>query len=354
MTSERQNTARQADIARKAGVSQSTVSLVLTGGGDIARVSPTTYSRVLNAATELGYDGPITTKPRSRRLQLGVHTFEPIFPTRIGDYYSTFLSSIEEQATTEGCNLILFTALHHAGIDGRLYQEGKNELRHASGSILLGRSANEQDLIRLVSDKYPFVYVGERELDGYELNYVGADYRSATGELTAELLALGHREFAYLGEPVRTAQQTQRWEGFRDALQRFGVTPPEAAFLSPEQISAAWLQAQRGRGVTALLVEAASQLKVVDTLAKLAKIDIPTDLSVLLLVDLPEDGTLAHRSWAQLLVPRAEMGRQAVQLLIQTIRNPTGDYSRQILLRCDYTLGTTVDAPYQQTTTTRT
>ncbi|MFT4211853.1 MAG: LacI family DNA-binding transcriptional regulator [Microbacterium sp.] len=344
MTSERAAPARQADIARKAGVSQSTVSLVLTGSGDLSRVAPATYARVIRAATELGYDGPIATRPRSRRLQLGVHTFEPVFPTQAGDYYSQFLTAIEEQAAAEGCNLLLFTALHQAGGDGRLYPEGRNELRHASGSLLLGRSTNDEDLARLIADRYPFVYVGERAVDGHAVNYVGADYRSTSGEITAELLTLGHSRFAYLGEPLRTSLQTQRWEGFRDVVTRFGLTPPEPSYLAPDEISAAWLQAQRAAGVTALLVEAASQLKVLQTLAALTGIGIPDDLSVVLLVDLPEDGPRQAR-WAQLTVPRPEMGRRSVQLLIQTIRNPTGDYERQVLLPCRYTLGTTVGAP---------
>lgn len=355
MTSQRSTPARQADIARRAGVSQSTVSLVLTGAGDLSRVAPATYARVIKAATELGYDGPIATKPRSRRLQLGVHTFEPVFPTQTGDYYSQFLTAIEEQAATEGCNLILFTALHQAGSDGRLYPDGRNELRHASGSLLLGRSTNDHDLARLIADNYPFVYVGERTVDGHPINYVGADYRSATARITSELLTLGHTRIAYLGEPRRTSLQVQRWEGFRDVLLRFGIQPPEASYLAPEEISADWLSSQRESGATALLIEAASQLRVIETLAAIAGIRIPDDLSVVLLVDLPDDdAATASRAWAQLHVPRADMGSRAVQLLIQTIRNPTGDYDRQVLLPCQYTLGSTVGAPPPQPMKTRT
>lgn len=345
MTSEPTAPPRQADIARLAGVSQSTVSLVLTGAGDLSRVSPATYARVIKAATELGYDGPaIATRPRSRRLQLGVHTFERVFPTRSGDYYSQFLTAIEEQAAVEGCNLILFTALHQPGGDRRLYSDGRNELRHASGSLLLGRATDDDDIARLIDDNYPFVYVGERSIEGRSVNYVGADYRSTTGQITTELLTLGHTRIAYLGEPARTPLQEARWNGFADVLSRFGVPAPEPSFLRPDEISAEWLDAQVRSGVTALLVEAATQLKVIETLAAIGGVRIPEQLSVVLLVDLPED-VPASRAWGQLNVPRAAMGGRAVSLLIEIIRNPTGSYDRQILLPCDYTLGATVGAP---------
>ncbi|MDF1477982.1 LacI family DNA-binding transcriptional regulator [Leifsonia sp. H3M29-4] len=345
MTSDRAIQPRQADIARAAGVSQSTVSLVLAGSGDLSRVSPATYARVIKAATDLGYDGPVmVTRPRSRRLQLGVHTFERVFPTRSSDYYTQFLTAIEEQAAIEGCNLILFTALHQPGGDHRLYAEGRNELRHASGSLLLGRSTDDDDVAKLIDDNYPFVYVGERTIEGRSVNFVGADYRTTTGQLTAELLGLGHTRIGYLGEPSRTPLQEQRWNGFLDVLTRFGLSAPTPSFLSPDELSAEWLDAQLRSGVTALLIEAATQLKVIETLAAIGGIGIPEQLSVVLLVDVPADSPTT-RDWAQLNVPRADMGSRAVQLLIEIIRNPTGSYERQVLLPCHYTLGATTGAP---------
>lgn len=54
-----------ADVARKAGVSPSTVSLTFSGSGP---VSPATRERVLAAAAELGYSGP---DPLARSLRRG-------------------------------------------------------------------------------------------------------------------------------------------------------------------------------------------------------------------------------------------------------------------------------------------
>src|SRR3712207_2167481 len=49
-----QRRATMSDVAKKAGVSQATVSLVMNGVGGV-RISATTRSRVLKAAEELGY-----------------------------------------------------------------------------------------------------------------------------------------------------------------------------------------------------------------------------------------------------------------------------------------------------------
>jgi transcriptional regulator with XRE-family HTH domain len=138
---------RQADVAKAAGVSQSTVSMVMNGTADLGRISAGTQRRVMDAA---------------RRL----HTFEPIFPTSSRDYYFEFLRGIEEQAAAEGCNLVLFTAAPDESGVRRIFADDTNGLRQAAGSLLLGHHADREDLARLAYEGYPFVYVGHREVPG--------------------------------------------------------------------------------------------------------------------------------------------------------------------------------------------
>ena len=74
-----QPTARLADIAAQAGVSEATVSRVFNGR---AGVSPTTRQSVLAALDVLGYDRPVRLRQRSAGL-IGLITPElnnPIFP----------------------------------------------------------------------------------------------------------------------------------------------------------------------------------------------------------------------------------------------------------------------------------
>src|SRR5262245_13604747 len=98
----------QRDIARLAGVSQTTVSLILNGIPSV-RVSDETRERVLRAIQDTGY----VADPLARRLQrqnnqiLGVFTYEPVFPSGTADFYHPFLVGIEEAAERFGYDLLL-------------------------------------------------------------------------------------------------------------------------------------------------------------------------------------------------------------------------------------------------------
>ncbi|GAA5038247.1 DNA-binding LacI/PurR family transcriptional regulator [Thermocatellispora tengchongensis] len=340
----------QADIAREAGVSQSTVSMVLTGSGDLGRISAETQRRVLRAARQLKYapagQQRAATGGRQAPLLLGVHTFEPIFPTSARDYYFEFLQGIEEQAGIEGCNLVLFTAAPSEDGVRRIYRGSVNGLRQANGSLLLGHHAHRDDLARLARDGHPFVYIGHREVPGTEICYVGGDYRTATGHIVDELVAMGHREFAYLGERERDEPQVDRWEGFSAALARFGLPVPVPAFERPEDLTAQWLDETVRLGATAVLVESVGLLRVLTAMIRLRGLRVPGDLSVVLLVDDP-GSEAGHGPWAALRIPRNAMGRRAVRLLTALVTDPGGDYERQILLPCSHSLEGTVAPPPQ-------
>ncbi|UWE10519.1 LacI family DNA-binding transcriptional regulator [Actinacidiphila bryophytorum] len=340
--------ARQADVAREAGVSQSTVSQVLGGGGDLTRISPETQRRVISAARQLRYRPSAQQRRAVERRQapllLGVHTFEPIFPTSARDYYFAFLQGIEEQSGVEGCNLVLFTAARDEGGVRRIYRDDVNGLGQAAGSILLGHHAHMDDLARLAADGHPFVYVGRREVPGADIAYVGGDYRSTTGRILDDLVAMGHRTFAYLGEAVRHEPQADRWAGFSTALDRFGLPVPRPLYVAPDQLAAQWLDDALAAGTTAILVESVSLLVVLHAIAQLRNLSVPEDFSVVLLVD-HTPGEAGPGPWASMRIPRHAMGSRAVRLLTTLLTDPAGDYDRQILLPCTYALDATVSPP---------
>ncbi|GAA5200410.1 LacI family DNA-binding transcriptional regulator [Rugosimonospora acidiphila] len=338
---------RQADIAREAGVSQSTVSMVLNGAADLGRISPETQRRVLSAARRLRYaptSPPRATGPARTPLLLGVHTFEPIFPTSARDYYFEFLQGIEEQAALEACNLVLFTAAQDEDGLRHIYQGPVNRLRQASGSLLLGHHALRDDLARLTADGYPFVYIGHREVPEEEICYVGGDYRAATGRIVDDLVAMGHRRLGYLGEAIRYEPQADRWDGFSAALERFGLQVPTPAFTRPDELTAQWLDAALAAGTTAILVESVSLLRVLAAMTSLRGLAVPRDLSVVLLVDDP-GGEIGGGRWASLNIPRNAMGRRAVRMLTALLADPAGEHERQVLLSCTHTLEGTTAPP---------
>ena len=109
----------QRDIARLAGVSQATVSLVLNNRADAdVRIAPETRDRVLRVIAETGY----AADPVARRLAtrfnriIGVFTYEPAFPSGSRDFFHPFLLGIEEYAERVGLNADLPDAVRSTGM----------------------------------------------------------------------------------------------------------------------------------------------------------------------------------------------------------------------------------------------
>jgi DNA-binding LacI/PurR family transcriptional regulator len=177
-----------------------------------------------------------------------------------------------------------------------------------------------------------------------EICYVGGDYRAATGHIVDDLVAMGHRRLGYLGEAIRYEPQTDRWDGFSAALERFGLQAHTPAFTRPEELTAQWLDTALAAGVTAILVESVSLLRVLAAMIRLRGLSVPQDLSVVLLVDDPGDG-VGTGPWASLNIPRNAMGRRAVRMLTALLADPAGDHERQVLLPCTHTLENTTAPP---------
>ena len=97
-----------------AGVSQTTVSLALNGRTAAYGINKETEERIMAAARELGYvPNPTARALRGGRNNLiGVHAFEPLFPTSSESYYEEILVGVEQAAINAGQDLVLFTSIH--------------------------------------------------------------------------------------------------------------------------------------------------------------------------------------------------------------------------------------------------
>jgi DNA-binding LacI/PurR family transcriptional regulator len=330
----------QRDIAHLAGVSQTTVSLVLNNRLDAAaRIAPETRERVLRVIRETGYAADPLARRMLQQLNqiLGVFTYEPVFPSTSADFYYPFLRGIEESAERSGCDLLLFTSAPVRDGRRRIFQEN-NRLRVADGCVLLGREIPAAELSRLVAEGYPFVCVGRRDdADGRPVPYVGADYVSATAQLVDRARALGHRRFAFVGPGTEAESSADRLAGFRQAA---GTATP---FLSAETPDPAERLARLlDAGVTAVFVEVQAEAVALAAAAAAQGLSVPRDLSVVTLgdpttpVDSPLDFTGFH-------IPRPQMGRQAVKLLVDMLHGQASVTQR--LLACELTQGETLVAP---------
>jgi DNA-binding LacI/PurR family transcriptional regulator len=338
----------QVDIARRAGVSQATVSLVISGGAVSDQVAESTRQAVLAAAAELGY----TANVAARRLRgkrnhlLGVYTFEPVFPVDQRDFYYPFLVGVEEATAALGYDLLLFSSVTSAA-DRSIYAGGVNRLRIADGCVLLGRNVRRDELAALVREDFPFVFLGRRELPDGELSYVAADYVTATSAMVTTLAGHGHERILYLRAIEDTEPTLDREAGYRQGLAAAGLPLDESliqALADPADLTAEHLEHWIARyGATAVLIEPTEDTRLtsaLDAIAATARIRFPQDCSIALLGD-PPSWTPDRRDWTRFSLPRVEMGREAARMLIDLLEGRQ-DAPQHLGLPCTFVPGDSI------------
>ncbi|MEV4052953.1 LacI family DNA-binding transcriptional regulator [Amycolatopsis sp. NPDC049688] len=295
---------RQADIARVAGVSQATVSVVLGGNRTGVRLAESTRLRVLETARRLGYADPLVKRPVCHDL-FGICAAGPAF-----EAHQPVLAGVEAEAAALGKDLIMFTG-------------PVRRTRLADGCLFLGDPVPGD----LLATGFPVVHIG-RCTDG-RVPFVDVDHAAASAEVLARLARAGHRRVRYLRRPDDTAAARERERGVRTGtalVVRTDGTDLDAAVVR------AWL----GDGVTALVVEEALFAATRRALAT-AGAAVPGEVSLAVL-GRPPDGT-AGPEVSGFEVPRRAVGRAAVRLLASVVDTGAGE---RRLLTCPPVPGETI------------
>lgn len=214
------------DVARRAGVSASTVSRSLRGS---AKVSEQTRERVLRAAAELAY----VPSPAASRLASGrTHAIGVIVPFATRWFFSEVLTGVEGPLREAGYDLLLYNVGDPAGRD-RFF--GTMPLRRRVDAVLavsFSLDPAEQEALHALG--VPLAVVGG-PVDGF--SRVGVDDRAGAVMAVRHLVLLGHRDIVMVSgepaDPVGRSTTAARREGFEAALVEAGI-PGGADRVVPE------------------------------------------------------------------------------------------------------------------------
>ena len=218
------------DVARLAGVSQTTVSLVLTGNNSV-NISSATRERVLSAAHNLGYE------PRKKQTAPAIHshTIGILIPTLSNPYYTTLIHMIEHFANQKGYRVLLGNTSRDK--DSEQFYLKLFADNHVSGIIYTFLPSNPI-LADQVSESMPVVLIGEKQDDSHILS-IGLSNVKAGLMIGRHLIENGHRNIAFVTTPLEnvTLSRRQRLEGLQQAMEEASL-PSEnitvIAHLCPE------------------------------------------------------------------------------------------------------------------------
>lgn len=205
------------DIARAAGVSQATVSLVLNQSRNI-KLSEETRQRVIEVATSLGYDRlPAIHSPRNQQeIALLISSLQS---------YDPFIDAISQAREAAWRNEILLTVYEY-GDDAELAINIIRQLekRNCVGIILASPVTTVSDMSQFRDcTELPLVLLNQRDPDSPLLpSFVPDDYANAF-QVTRHLISQGAQRVAHItGEGWMEATK-QRLAGWRAALEQAGI-----------------------------------------------------------------------------------------------------------------------------------
>ena len=208
------------DVARATGVSQSTVSRVLSGAPTAVPIAEQTRERVLAAARGLGYrPNPLARGLRGMRtMLLGVIVRDITDP-----FFASAVEAASIEASRRGYNIVLGHA--HARADEAIALWRVLEARHCDAILLLGDMSDQPRLIEDLRNAHiPVValWQGSRS-DG--IPSVSVDNRAGITAVLDHLVTLGHQRIGFIAGR-RLGDIQEREEAYVDYLAPRSGAPP--------------------------------------------------------------------------------------------------------------------------------
>jgi len=206
------------EVGEVAGVSRATVSRVINNS---PRVSPSAREAVERAIAKLGY----TPNQAARSLvtrrtdAIALVVAEPEARFFSDPFFSAVVRGVSSAAAEADKNVLLLVLQDEAE-----RERARRYLRpeHVDGVLLLSLHGDDPLPRQLERAGVPTVLIG-RPLGRIALPFVDADNRGGAREGVQHLIGLGRRAIATIAGPSNMCAGIDRLEGYREALERFGL-----------------------------------------------------------------------------------------------------------------------------------
>jgi DNA-binding LacI/PurR family transcriptional regulator len=319
------------DVANATGVSQSTVSRVLSGAPTAVPIAAQTRERVIAAAQELGYrPNPLARGLRGlQTMLLGVIVREITDP-----FFSGAIEAVSIEASRRGYNVVLGHA--HGRADEAIALWGVLEARHCDAILLLGDMSDQPRLIEdLQRAQVPVVALWQGSQPA-GIASVSVDNRVGIRTVLDHLVGLGHRRIAFVAGR-RLGDILEREQAYLEYLDELGE-PRREGYLqyAPNDPTGGVvaMHALMGLPERPTAVIASTDVLAIGLLhaAHERGVRVPDDVSISGFDDIPF-AEFAVPALTTVRMPTREMVAAAVRMVIDEDAAVSGDRASQPILQ---------------------
>ncbi len=316
------------DVARHAGVSKSTVSLVLQHNG---KVSDGTREKVLRSIEETGYvyNRKAASLRQSRRNDL-IGVVINGFNT---PYTGEILNQIEQLALKKQLAPMIASNSEQLAQQERLV---KLYMEYNVGGFIICPAPNTSPswLDKLWRNGFPLVQI-MREVPFGRLPSVVADNRNGVREATRHLIRLGHKKIAFAGGDESISDYHERLAGYMDGMTEAGLPVPNGYVHPVPQSRAAGRKVlqtllEYDSGLTAIVCFSDLMAYGVLSMSRELGIDVGSDLAVIGFDDLA-DSRLTHPALTTVQVQPRDFASHALEMLQSYIQNKHAKPERRVI-----------------------
>lgn len=306
------------DVADAAGVSTATVSHVIN---NTRFVTDETRTRVTRAINKLNY----YPNAQARSFALGRSTTLGLVVSDIANpFFPEIVKAVELAAYEQGYDVVLANTSYDAG---RTSNYVRRFIERKVAGVLLMTSELDTSLIDELRRQQVAVVFLDLGRPGAQMSNIVVDYELGIEQAIKHLKDLGHTRIAYIGGPKRLRSAVKRLEAFENSIKKFLPRAKPIIREGDFQMTSGLNIATELLGLsprpTALVV--ANDLMAFGAVraCRMSGLRVPEDVSVIGYDDI----ALAQMSDPPLTtvqLPRAELGRTAVEAVMEIIEHPKG------------------------------
>ena len=315
------------DVAKKAGVSVTTVSHVIN---KTRFVSEELQTKVKNVMKELDFHPNVMAGSLRRKR---TSTIGLIVPDNSNQLFAELSKEVEDILFRSGYSVMLCNSAY----------DYKRELTHIStlrsksvdGMIIVPTTQQVEHINRLIESNLPVVLM-DRLVPETKADIVLIDNFQGTHDATEYLIKLGHSDIGYIDRPFDLPHSLDRVLGYKKALEENGLEFQENLIVRGGfnyDDGAKAMEALLDRKPVPTAVLAFNDITALGAMRRIqdSEFRVPEDISVIGFDDIPQSAYTFPRL-TTVHFPRKRMAEAACKLLLRRIKGSASEQKKDVIL----------------------